>query len=201
MRYHEIVKPYPPYDKVRPEEVDAAAELLVSCGYTVPGGQHTKMTPFRLAHYLRHWTRPKNLSTSRFTTFPNWSPPIDQMITIGPVDFWACCSHHLLPFFGQVWFGYVPDKYLVGLSMVPLIIKEECAHPWLQENMTSHLATWFQDALEPDGLGLVTRALHTCQMLDLGGPPVPEMTFSVMKGSFFRNERTRAEFLHFVGKE
>jgi len=201
MSYIIEVPPYAPYDSVQPAEVDAACRLLVATGHGVSANsEHSRMTPYRLAHYLRYWTRPYGEDEPRFTTFENRNPVIDQMITIGPIDFWACCSHHLLPFFGQAWFGYVPNEKLVGLSMVPLVVKNHCARPWLQETMTHHLAAIFEDKLEPDGLGIVTRAIHTCQMLDLKGPPVPEMTFSVMHGSFFTNEKTRAEFLSFVGK-
>lgn len=200
MTYSDAVKPYYPYTQVRPEEVDAAYKLLRECAYNIsPENQHMRMTPYRLAHYLNYWTRSHN--EPRFTVFDNVDPVIDQMIVVGPTHFWACCSHHLLPFFGTVWFGYIPDEKLVGLSMVPLLIREECARPWLQENMTAYLADGLQEELEPNGLGIVTKATHTCQMLDLGGPPVPEMTFSVMKGSFFNNEKTRAEFFTHIGKE
>ena len=197
-KYHSWVEPYFPYNGVHPVEADAAYCLLRECGVRITrDGQHQRMTPYRLAHYLNYWTRPP--LEPRFTVFDNVNPKISQVIVVDPIDFWACCSHHMLPFFGKVYFGYVPEDKLVGLSMIPLVIKELCTRPWLQETMTEVLADWFTERLHPNGLGIVTIAMHTCQMLDLGGPPVPQMKFSSLRGSFFDNPATRDEFFRLSG--
>lgn len=201
LKYREVVPPYPPYDIVEHEAANAAFELLAWAGMSLKGSAwanqpahpHQRMTPYRLAHYLEYWFRPKE--DLRFTTFSNEDPKIDQLIVIEPIPFWACCSHHMLPFFGTVHFGYVPKDQLIGLSMVPLLVKEFCARPWVQEHMTHGLAEIFWKEAEPLALGIITRASHTCQMLDLGGPPVPEMTLSDLRGAFFESDRARAEFL------
>lgn len=194
--YHDSVEPYGPYKDVSPQAADAANKLLEEVGLDL-SSQHTMMTPYRLAHYLEYWTRPPD--ELRFTVFPNRDPVIDQMIVVSPIPFWACCSHHMLPFFGVVHFGYIPMAHLVGLSMVPLLIKEFCARPWLQETMTSRLADLFEVRLKPLGLGICTIAMHTCQMLDLGGPPVPQMEFSEMRGCFREAGQSRMEFLQLIG--
>lgn len=200
MNYSKRVEPYYPYTTVRPEEADAAYRLLRECAFGIAhNSQHTAMTPYRLAHYLNYWTRPDELP--RFTTFDNIDPVVDQLVVIGPIPYWACCTHHLLPFFGSVSFGYIPDLKLVGLSMVPLFVKEFCARPWLQETMTLELADFFERKLEPKGLGLVTDATHTCQLLDLGGPPVPKMVFSEMRGLFRSKARVRMEFLDLMRRQ
>jgi len=191
MTYTDYVKPYAPYDKVWSQAANSAEQLLRDIGVDAQASQHTLMTPYRLAHYLSYWTRP--LDDIRFTVFDN-DNGIDQMIAVGPIDFWAVCSHHMLPFFGKVWFGYIPDKKIVGLSMVPLLVKSHCARPWLQEDMTQGLANVFQEKLEPLGLGVYCEAIHTCQMLDLGGPPVPMMKKQVLYGAMREDGPARAEF-------
>lgn len=195
-KYHERVEIYGPYTNISPEVADAADDLLSLIGINSLSSQHTKMTPYRLAHYLQYWTRPN--SDLRFTVFDNVDPKIDQMVVVNPIPFWACCSHHMLPFFGTVYFGYIPNKKLVGLSMVPLLVKEFCARPWLQETMTSKLADLFEEKLDPTGLGICTVAMHTCQMLDLQGPPVPQMMFSEMRGAMREHPSTRAEFMELI---
>ncbi len=191
-----LAKPYPPYDNLDIVQVKFMAEMLVNMGYDLTT-QHTKMTPFRLVHYLNYWRRPEK--ELHFTTFLNQFPRIDQMVTIGPISFWSCCSHHMLPFFGTIYFGYIPDQALVGLSKVPQLIKDFCARPWLQETMTKCLADRFWKALAPAGLGLVVKAMHTCQMLDMG-PDVPDMTFTEMRGVFRDSSTTREEFLGSIGE-
>ena len=195
-KYHKCVEPYGPYQNVSAETADAADVLLRLVGVDVLGSQHTKMTPYRLAYYLQYWMRPEE--NSRFTVFDNINPKIDQMVIVNPIPFWACCSHHMLPFTGTVHFGYIPDKKLVGLSMVPLVVKEFCARPWLQETMTSKLADLFEEKLSPVGLGIYTVATHTCQMLDLQGPPVPQMIFSEMRGAMREEPSARAEFMELI---
>lgn len=192
-KYHECVEAYDPYKNISPEVADAADDLLRLVGVNTLDSQHTKMTPYRLAHYLQHWTRPK--ADLRFTVFDNVDPKIDQMVCVNPIPFWACCSHHMLPFFGTVYFGYIPNEKLVGLSMVPLLIKEFCARPWLQEILTSEIANLFEEKLDPVGLGVCTVAMHTCQMLDLQGPPVPQMMFSEMRGTMRDDPSARVEFM------
>jgi len=32
--------------------------------------------------------------------------------------FSSTCSHHLLPFIGQFWFGYIPDKKIEELKLI-----------------------------------------------------------------------------------
>ena len=191
-------KPYPPYDSIPVTTVHAVEDLLVRVGMSTHD-QHTEMTAARLTYYLSHWFRP--VKETRFTTFENECPVVDQMIVVAPIHFWACCSHHMLPFFGTVAFGYIPDQRLVGLSMVPLLVKEFCTRPWLQEAMTTQLGDFFQETLRPIGLGIVTKATHTCQMLDLGGPPVPEMVFSDLRGALRESDRARAEFYSLIGGE
>lgn len=195
-KYHNRVEVYGPYQNVSPETADAANNLLHQIGINALDSQHTEMTPYRLAYYLQYWTRSEN--HLRFTVFDNVNPVIDQMIVVSPIPFWSCCSHHMLPFFGTVYFGYIPDKKLVGLSMVPLLIKEFCARPWLQETMTSKLADMFEKKLDPAGLGICTVAMHTCQMLDLQGPPVPQMVFSEMRGNMRDESAARAEFIELI---
>lgn len=184
------MKPYPPYDNISPRLADEMGRVLCSIGH-ITDGQHSEMTPYRLIHYLRYWNRlPDNI---RFTTFANENPVIDNIATVGPITFWAACSHHLLPFMGRVYFGYIPKDTVVGLSMVTSFIRSFCARPWLQETMTSGLADAFEERLKPFALGIITTARHTCQMLDLG-PDVPVMTVSEMRGAFRINDAARNEF-------
>jgi len=208
--YEDAVDPYPPYDKVGSGTVGYAFRLLAHCGMPlaarkyeglsvaeVPAHPHQMMTPYRLAHYLSYWFRPQK--ELRFTTFENVDPKVDQVVCVDPIDYWAVCSHHMLPFFGKIYFGYIPKDKLIGLSMIPLLAKEFCARPWVQEHMTQRLADILIEKSDPLALGLVTVGTHTCQMLDLQGPPVPKMTFSVMYGKFKESDRARAEFLKLSG--
>lgn len=40
----------------------------------------------------------------------------DEMIVLKKLPFYSMCEHHLLPFFGSISIGYIPDSKLVGIS-------------------------------------------------------------------------------------
>src|SRR3954470_15849122 len=48
----------------------------------------------------------------------------DEMIAVGPVQFYSMCEHHMLPFFGSVWVAYVPkpEGRIIGLSKLPRFV-------------------------------------------------------------------------------
>ena len=194
--YSSKITPYGPYVTVDPITADCVWSVLDRVGVDVFGSQHTKMTPYRLAHYLEYWYRPPD--DVRFTVFDNEDPVIDQMVTVDPIPFWACCSHHMLPFFGQVYFGYLPGDKIIGLSQIQMQVQSFCARPWLQETMVKELADVLEELSNPQGLGLIVRATHTCQMLDLG-PIVPNMTFSELRGCFREHHAVRDEFWKLAG--
>src|SRR5258705_5193325 len=38
------------------------------------------------------------------------------LVTAGNIDFYSLCEHHIIPFFGKVHIGYVPNGRVLGLS-------------------------------------------------------------------------------------
>lgn len=187
-------KLHAPYDGYEPAMVQHARDLLYSVGVDLETS-HTRLTPYRFLRYLLHWQKRE---LPRFTIFANEDPKIDQLVVVSPIPFWSCCAHHMLPYTGVAHFGYIPVDKLVGLSKVPLLFSALTQRPSLQEHLTEEIADWFEEQLEPLGLCVVTTAMHTCQMLDLDGPPVPRLTFSALRGALFDNSMARAEFFKLI---
>jgi len=117
-------------------------------------------TPFRVARMLKEFARYQKENIEKFKVFEN--PGYDQLIVVGPIRIYSLCSHHLIPYFGEAWVGYLPDKYIVGLSKIPRIVKGLFMQPSLQEERTNYIANYLFEKLQPKFLMIVVKAKHLC---------------------------------------
>ena len=99
---------------------------------------------------------------SRMKVFPNEGTT--HPITISGIHFSSTCEHHWLPFMGEVTVSYVPDKYIVGLSKIPRVVKYFSQRPQLQERLTNDIGDYLVKLLNPKSLTVVVKSTHTCVM-------------------------------------
>jgi GTP cyclohydrolase I len=125
----------------------------------------------------------------------------DQMI-IDSGDFYSHCEHHMVPFFGQYWFGYVPDPqgYLIGLSKVARVVDYHAAKLQVQERLVNNIIEHLWEEMtaggvpRPLGMGLVMKGEHLCKTMR-GAKKKGRMTTTKLKGAFLDNPAVRNEFL------
>jgi len=118
----------------------------------------------------------------------------DQMIIDKCIPFYTFCEHHLLPFFGTVKIGYIPNKKIIGLSKLARITEYFSKRLNTQEYFTQNIANYLQDKLEPLGVGVIVKARHLCK--EMRGIKKPgEMVTSQLKGVFLQNQKVKEEFL------
>ena len=48
-----------------------------------------------------------------------------NLVLVKNIQFSSFCEHHILPFFGTISVGYIPDGKIVGLSKIARIVKDE----------------------------------------------------------------------------
>ena len=103
--------------------------------------------------------------------------------------------HHLLPFHGVAHVGYLPGERIIGLSKLGRVVEFFSRDLQIQERLTSQVADWLQQELEPKGVGVVLEAEHICMSLrgvqKLGASTVT----SALRGLVRDDARTRQEFL------
>lgn len=173
----------------------AITELLTQLGLDLED-PNLKETPRRIATMYELMTeglKPENEPAIQI--FPN-DQEYDQ-IAIVKARFMSMCSHHFMPFFGVAYFGYVPDKDLIGLSKVRRVIDYFAHRPQLQEQLTKQVIDYLHNKLKPKGCMLVVQATHLCIAIkDNAQIDCPTST-SAIKGCF-EDEAPRNEFLTLI---
>ncbi len=122
----------------------------------------------------------------------------DEMIIAKDVDFYSTCEHHMLPFFGKAYIGYIPDDKIIGLSKLPRLVEIFSRRMQNQERLTKQIADTLNDMLKPRGVGVVMVAKHLC--MKARGVEKQNCTISTSSftGLFKKNMNTRSEFLDLI---
>ncbi len=122
----------------------------------------------------------------------------DNMILVKDIELYSLCEHHMLPFFGKAHVAYIPDGRLLGLSKIPRVVEVFARRLQVQERLTDQIADALQDALQPDGVGVVIEANHLCMMMRGVEKQHSKTITSALRGRFRSDIRTREEFLRLV---
>lgn len=123
---------------------------------------------------------------------------ISEMILVKDIEFYSLCEHHMLPFYGRVHVGYIPDRKIIGLSKIPRIVDLFSRRLQVQERMTIEIAQAVQSILQPKGVGVVADGKHLCMMMRGVQKQNSATMTSCLLGSFQTDSKTRNEFLAFV---
>lgn len=122
-----------------------------------------------------------------------------EMVVVRDIPFYSMCEHHLLPFYGTVHIGYIPDTSgrVVGLSKLARVVDIVARRPQIQERMTTQIADAIFEGLKPSGAVVVVQAVHMCMIMRGIKKPGSNVTTSAIRGSFFK-EAPRAEFFSLI---
>ena len=123
-----------------------------------------------------------------------------EMVILKDIPFYSMCEHHLLPFFGTVHVGYIPDisGRVVGISKFARVVDIFARRPQIQERMTTQIADAIMEGLQPQGVGVVVQAEHLCMVMRGVKKPGTNIITSAIRGSFRQKAASRAEFFSLI---
>ena len=172
----------------------AARELLVALGADLEQ-EGLRETPRRMAAAYAELLTPEPVN---LTTFPS-EEGYDELVLVRDIPFQSLCMHHLLPFHGVAHVAYLPGERIFGLSKLARVVEHFSRELQLQERLTTQVAAWLQEQLQPKGVGVVLEAEHLCMSLR-GVQTAGALTVtSALHGLVRDDPRTRAEFLSLTG--
>jgi len=155
------------------------------------------MTPTRVEKSMAFLTKGYEQDPKKILREAMFDVDYDEMVIVKDIEMFSLCEHHMLPFFGRVHVAYIPNGKVVGLSKIPRLVEVFARRLQVQERMTRQIADAIQDAIEPQGVGVVIEARHLCMMMRGIEKQNSSTVTSAMVGCF-RQKETRSEFLSLV---
>lgn len=173
-------------------EIDSQTDMIKNYFELLGGKEHdfSIETANRLRSFGMELERKRNYG--KFTTFAS---DCDEMIIGNHLRLFSICEHRLLPFYGEVAIGYIPDGRIFGLSKFQRLVDKVASKPQIQEKLTVEILEEIKNRLDPAGIGVVLKAIHTCVFARGVQSNKAEFTTNAMYGRFKDSPQTRSEFL------
>jgi GTP cyclohydrolase I len=96
---------------------------------------------------------------------------------------------------GRAWVAYVPRGRVVSISKLARVVDAYAKRLQIQERLTAQIATVIDNVLNPQGGGVVIKAIHHCMTTRSVHKPGADLVTSRMLGCFRDNPLTRQEFM------
>ena len=172
-------------------------EMIVRLGED-PQREGLERTPERVHRALEQLTRGYKEDAEAILRGALFTVGYDEMVIVKDIEMFSLCEHHLLPFFGKVHIAYIPNGKVIGLSKLPRLVEVFARRLQVQERLTMQIAETIQNAIEPQGVGVVIEARHLCMMMRGVEKQHSAAVTSSMLGCFRDCKETREEFLSLI---
>lgn len=156
-------------------------------------------TPERVAKAMQFLTQGYTQSPEDILRGAMFQEDYKQMVIVRDIDFYSMCEHHMLPFFGKVHIGYIPNGYITGLSKLPRVVNVFARRLQVQERLTTEIKECIQNTLNPLGVIVVIEAQHMCMQMRGVEKQHSFTTTSDFTGAF-KEAKTREEFMQHIAR-
>lgn len=154
-------------------------------------------TPMRVAKAMQFVTQGYMQQPDEILRSAMFNEDYHQMVIVKDIEFYSLCEHHMLPFFGKVHVGYIPNHYVTGLSKIARVVDVFAHRLQLQERFTLQIKQCIQDTLNPLGVMVVVEAQHLCMQMR-GVQKQNAITVTSDFTGAFEREKTREEFMNLI---
>jgi len=176
-------------------EIKSAVTSIIKAIGEKPNREGLRDTPKRVAEMYAELFMGLDMSPKEALTV-GFEEGHREMVILRDIPFHSMCEHHLLPFYGVVHVGYLPNASgrVVGASKLARVVEIFAKRPQIQERMTTQIADAIVDGLQPDGVGVIVQAEHLCMIMRGIKKPGSTIITSALRGAFRHRKEPRAEF-------
>ena len=176
---------------------DLYRELIRRVGED-PTRDGLRRTPERMEKSMTFLTRGYHQTVEEVLHNALFDVDYDEMVIVKDIEFYSLCEHHLLPFYGKAHVAYVPKGKVIGLSKMARLVDVFARRLQVQERLTRQISDAIQEAIHPQGVGVILEAQHLCMMMRGVEKQHSHTVTSAMLGAFKTQLQTRNEFLSLV---
>ena len=87
----------------------------------------------------------------------------DDIVMLRDIDLSSHCEHHMVPFFGDYVFAYIPDKKIIGASKIARVVDFYSAKLQIAERLCKDVVDKIEKTIEPKGIILLMSGRHLCK--------------------------------------
>lgn len=155
----------PIYDEQLVEKLASHIKAIIELLGEDPSREGLLKTPQRAAKALIDNTSGYSTNPSILIQQALFSHEGDQVVIVKDIEFYSLCEHHILPFFGTVSIGYLPDGEIVGLSKLARVVESQARRLQVQERLTADICDIIAKNIKNKGVIVVCEAAHMCMKM------------------------------------
>lgn len=163
-----------------------------------PEREGLKRTPIRAAKALIDVTVGYRQNAEEIASKAIFEHCGSQIVIVKDIEFYSLCEHHILPFFGKVSVGYIPNGKIIGLSKLARIVNTYARRLQVQERLTAEICHLLARVLPNKGVIVACNAQHLC--MKMRGVESQESSTTTLEytGMFAENPALRDEFFRLL---
>lgn len=162
-----------------------------------PDRDGLKKTPMRAAKALAYLTSGYRKDAGKIAKSAIFEYAGSRMVIVKGIEFYSLCEHHILPFFGKISIGYIPDGNMIGLSKLARIVEVYARRLQVQERLTQEICSLLSKELSAKGVIVYCEAAHMCMRMR-GVEKENSETETIEYSGLFEDSAYRQEFFNLL---
>ena len=184
-------------DQQRIEAIASHIDSIISLLGEDSAREGLVRTPMRAAKALWFLTKGYRQNVDEVVGEALFEHEGSQIVAVNDIEFYSLCEHHVLPFFGKVSIGYIPDGKIVGLSKLARVVDVYARRLQVQERFTAQIADAVSRLTGAKGVIVVCSGEHLCMKMR-GVEKQHSSTTTMHYNGVFADPALRAEFLNSI---